>query len=341
MKKLKNGVLSYTSEYELFNIGDYIQSLAAQQHFDENIDVFVERESLDKYKGDAIRMILNGWFMHHPENWPPSNKIKPLFVSFHINSVSLDQMLRSESIEYLKRHEPIGCRDNFTVEVLKRYGIDAFFSGCLTLTLGKTYKRGGDLNGVCFVDPFFSYERNLSCITAALFLIAKKYKLVGSVAEKKYGDRSFRSLIKSALFYRCYGKIFSDDVIFNASYINQERENRLFIDDSEKFRCADKMLKIYAKAKYVVTSRIHCALPCLGIGTPVFYVNNLNQSETSSCRLDGLLELFNVLDIDNGKWSGRLIDGNKFYEDYKFENKSKHTHLRDNLIQLCRRFVAN
>ena len=57
---------------------------------------------------------------------------------------------------------------------------------------------------------------------------------------------------------------------------------------------AEWLVRLYAKAKFVVTSRIHCALPCLGLGTPVLYVEDINQSVASSCRLGGLIELMNV-----------------------------------------------
>lgn len=67
------------------NIGDYIQALAAAQFFD-SIDTLIERERLDEYDGEKVKMIMNGWYMHHPEHWPPSPKIRPLFVAFHINS---------------------------------------------------------------------------------------------------------------------------------------------------------------------------------------------------------------------------------------------------------------
>lgn len=341
MKTLRNAVLTYTSEYEIFNVGDYIQSLAAKQYFEEGVDEYIERESLDSYEGDSAKLILNGWFMHHPENWPPNDKIQPLFVSFHINSVAMEKMLRPESISYLKQHEPIGCRDRFTMETLKAHGVRSFFSGCLTLTLGKSYKRNSASKNVCFVDPFFPRDNSFYAVAKALIVIAANLKVIKAVAKKKYGRCSARSLIKAAEFYRHYGTLFTDDVIGGATYISQELRNEDFKSDAEKFKCADDFLRLYSKATYVITSRIHCALPCLGIGVPVFYVNNANQSETSSCRLGGLLDLFNVIQFDNGEWSGALLDGDRIGIDFNFTNKSKHISLRDNLMQLCRNFVAN
>ena len=65
--------------------------------------------------------------MHHPEQWPPSEKIHPLFVAFHINELAKDTLLSNESIAYLKAHEPIGCRDTHTTDMLKAKGVKAYF----------------------------------------------------------------------------------------------------------------------------------------------------------------------------------------------------------------------
>lgn len=42
---------------------------------------------------------------------------------------------------------------------------------------------------------------------------------------------------------------------------------------------AKYLIRKYAKAKLVVTSRIHCALPCLGIETPVIFVTSDNLEQ--------------------------------------------------------------
>ena len=135
------------------NIGDYIQALASAQ-FLPSVDGFVDREQLKDYSGQECRMIMNGWFMHNPEQWPPSPLIHPLFVAFHINTLAEDVMLGEESLRYLKRHEPIGCRDIRTADILKNKGVEAYFSGCMTLTLGHTYAHDGNNGKVYFVDPY-------------------------------------------------------------------------------------------------------------------------------------------------------------------------------------------
>lgn len=147
-------LLSISKNIDGVNIGDYIQALASSQFY-PRIDGFVERDELSLYDDEDCKVIMNGWYMAKPENWPPSRHINPLFVAFHINSKAKDSMLSKESIEYLKKYEPIGCRDTYTMDLLKGKGIDAYFSGCMTLTLGYKYKRKVCGNKVYFVDPYF------------------------------------------------------------------------------------------------------------------------------------------------------------------------------------------
>ena len=55
-------------------------------------------------------------------------------------------------------------------------------------------------------------------------------------------------------------------------------------NDDYYFSEADRLLKKYADAKLVVTSRIHRVLPCTGMETPVIYVQNKNEDEISKYR---------------------------------------------------------
>jgi exopolysaccharide biosynthesis predicted pyruvyltransferase EpsI len=43
-------------------------------------------------------------------------------------------------------------------------------------------------------------------------------------------------------------------------------------DAVNRLRKAIQLLRTYATAKSVITTRLHCALPCLAIGTPVLFI---------------------------------------------------------------------
>ena len=117
------------------NIGDYIQTKAVIDIVNTKKIKILDRENLDKHKEGKIKTIINGWFMENPKNWPPSNKIKPLFISFHINPSAEGELLKEKSLEYFKEHEPIGCRDFYTRDILLEKGINAYYSSCITTSL--------------------------------------------------------------------------------------------------------------------------------------------------------------------------------------------------------------
>lgn len=136
------GLLAYSNTN---NLGDEIQSIAARQ-FLPAIDYYVDREALDAFAptpDQEVRMILNGWFCHRPERWPPSPAIRPLLISFHVSQTHgmwsglrpVDVFAQNPVRQYLERHGPVGARDFSTLEFLQRLGIDSYFSGCLTLSL--------------------------------------------------------------------------------------------------------------------------------------------------------------------------------------------------------------
>ena len=70
-----------------------------------------------------------------------------------------------------------------------------------------------------------------------------------------------------------------------------------------RFTAAYQLIEMYASAKLVITQRIHCALPCVAMGTPVIFINSAgipggggSQAESSQ-RTVGLTPLFHTLDL--------------------------------------------
>ncbi len=138
------------------NLGDDIQAYAAA-NLAGGIDVLAEREDLVSpdgfYTADTeepgkidgpVAVVMAAWFMGKKWRWPPADNVKPLFTGFHYTDFTGYQMkyFRSQyeyvsgpGAQYLNAWGPVGCRDWFTVEELKKRGVDAYFSGCITLTL--------------------------------------------------------------------------------------------------------------------------------------------------------------------------------------------------------------
>lgn len=331
---IKNGLLICSGEGKVKNMGDYIQSVAQEQFFD-HIDCYVEREELDSFLSeDKVRLIMNGWFMRHPKRFPPSDSICPLYISFHIVPRNAKEMLSIKSVEHLKKHAPIGARDTGTQELLQSYGIESYFSGCLTLTLGLNYYSDEKDDKIYFVDPYYElgkgnqYSRTIQYLSALWYVIRffRKIQKINKSFKYEFGiplRKRWKSLGKNlmlASFYHTYSKLFSDEVLFNAEYITHKVKQSRFKNDDEKMEFARELLKKYAKAKLVVTSRIHCALPCLGIETPVLFVCSealKGDNVRSAGRFGGLMELFHVL-----HWSSKEVKDTSGYE-FSAKNKIK------------------
>ena len=187
-------------------------------------------------------LICNGWFMHTnfrgEMDFPFPAQINPIFLSFHVNN---PDVITPEVAENLKQYEPIGCRDWTTVYRLQDFGVEAFFSGCLTTTVGQVLPSA---------DP--NAENRLAVVET--IYDAEKYK-----------------------------KWYTEEFCQVGDYV---RDFSLV----EGIRDAKDMLEHYAPFSKVITSRLHCYLPCRSMGLPVeFKPRNL-----SDVRFEGLLTLDEV-----------------------------------------------
>lgn len=323
MEKIKYGLMGCSRKQT--NVGDYVQAIAAKQYL-PTVDVYRDREELNTYKGEEIKMIMNGWYMHNADNWPPSKSIDPLFVSMHINSSVYDGMTRPESINYFKQHQPIGCRDKATANLLQKHGVDAYFSGCLTLTLGKTYIRKEEnvTDEILFIDPLFHY-----------FTLGEMFKTPQKLLSRLKRRRFFEFKLREKIFKTQFSKNFLKKAKFVTQIIPETTvENN--------FQIADEYLQRLCNAKFVVTSRIHCALPCLAMGTPVIFLNGGFEGfgDRFNSRFEGLIDFFNRIDISK---EGKITRNFNLHEKIDFKNfpKNKETHKEyaANLIRSCEGFI--
>ena len=165
-------------------------------------------------------------------------------------------MTTEKAIEYYKQHEPIGCRDYDTLNLLESFGVDAYFSGCLTLTLPKY--EGEKSDEILFVDVLrTNYTQN--------------YR---ETVVKNIIPESYRNQVKFV------------------SHISNDLKH---LDATTRMAQAQQMLERYGKAKLVFTSLIHCALPCIALGTPVIFIDfGFNNNQAKRDRFNGIIDLFKI-----------------------------------------------
>ena len=245
----------------VINIGDDIQALAqikVLRQFGIKNYRLINRENLKDYDKEPVKMIMNGWYMHHINQFPPAPNITPILTSVHI---ATDRLVPNNKPFWLQ-HQPIGCRDNATLELFKKHGInEVYLSKCLTLMFDR-YK--GKREGIYLVDVDLSqgaiYEDFLKTIPnrsqmqkIAHVLTAKGYPHLLWNKEKNGGDTGTNHLLGRA----------------------------------------DKLLNLYRKAELIITTRLHCALPSRAFGTPVIFVN---KNYATDSRFKGLEDILNGSD---------------------------------------------
>ena len=104
-------------------------------------------------------------------------------------------------------------------------------------------------------------------------------------------------------------------------HVNRNDPKRL-----ERFHKSFAMIMKLARAKLVITSRIHSALPSVGLDTPVIFVNSAHLVGGGGHRAQGLLFLFHTVSVaENGTVVG--------LDNFDFENPSPNpaNHHRDRL----------
>lgn len=357
---MKSGVIVRTAFGDSKNIGDYIQSISQEQFFNK-VDYYVEREEMDQFQADEkVKVIMGAWFMTHPEHFPPSDCIDPLFVSFHMFPGRAERMLSPKGIACLKAHEPIGARDIETKEILESHGINSYFSSCLTLTLGYKYKETEKNDDIFFVDPYYRLgggnSQGIHQYWDAFRLLIKHWKKVIKL-QKTFKNENFSvishfskkldRMLMCASFYDNYSKVFDDSIIMNAKYINH-RISILGMTQNDIFEYTRKLLRSYAKAKLVVTSRLHCGLPCLGIETPVIFITSeaLEKGKMRGAgRLSGNLELMN-----HARWTPNGVElitenlqkaaiNGKLSSERIVANPTIYTKYRDYLMERVNDFI--
>ena len=211
-----------------FNIGDDIQSIAAARLL-PRIDGFLSRDHLSQVTSPCI-VSMNGFFMGEP-NWPPSEFVIPIFYAFHIAPAWEKTICSLEGVSYLRQHQPIGCRDRGTVEILKKHDIQAYFSGCLTLTLDR--RKSPPNSGQVFISGG--------------------------------ANKGFSNLIP-------------EEIRREAFFVNQGKVQLPFMPATTRQDIAQHLLDAYRDhAKLVITSKIHCAMPCIAMGIPVVFLANKNK----------------------------------------------------------------
>lgn len=259
-------LLDYTGSVfaDSFNLGDDIQTLAVSRLV-PHVDGYVCREALDSVDAPCT-VPMNGYFMN-TRNWPPSAAVRPVFFAFHLAAEAQDWLCSDASLEYLRRWQPIGCRDRGTQALLSARGVETYYSRCLSLTLPR---------------------REREPESGQVFLVGL------TPAARQAVPKALRR---------------------GAVCVDQARVRLPITDGALKRALASELLEQYRqRARLVITSKIHCAMPCIAMGIPVVFLYDASRRDDYRVQLiDELVGIHYVhqhgaLARLRNYWLGRRID---------------------------------
>lgn len=230
-KLVNKGKNSFTEIRGRINIGDNIQSMAIDRLFryagipqDDILECsYFDSENIS----EPCCLIVQGHFSrHYNMGFMKNPNICPIFIGFAL----MDSYLLGEEADYIRKYEPILCRDEFTKNVLKKYGIKAYISGCLSLT--------------------FEKRKNVSLTEGKYYFVDIKEKFLKNLPEKV-----------------------RDNSIFTSQNIAVNYVNEKVMEEGELL-AKKQLAEYYQNAKMIITSKLHCMCPSIGMGIPTIAVND-------------------------------------------------------------------
>lgn len=115
------------------NLGDDIQTKAARRWF--GVSQVVPRDQPKSWPKGACVALCGWWSV----NFLPPPEVRVVLTGMHLDPRSLRRLteVHWRRVRKLVKQQgfPLGCRDLATLEAVRRHGVDAVFSGCVTQTL--------------------------------------------------------------------------------------------------------------------------------------------------------------------------------------------------------------
>lgn len=277
---------------ETKNIGDDIQAYAVKR-FLPRIDYYVDMNHMDEFipdKEEKVAVIINGWFLQYTLNWPPSPYIKPLPISMHFTNK--DWFWDTTDRAYHLQ--------GYGLEYLK----DIEPIGCRDSHTQKLL----DSKGI--------KTEYTGCMTLTIpkFQKIEKQDYICAVDVSEEVIEQIKKTTDMEV------KIVTHTVPEDYHKLSWEK----------RMENVEELLKLYQGARAVISYRLHCALPCLAIGTPTILLNEEYRNDRfgdytayiESCKEEDFV-------------SGKIIYDYKNISTYS----DKWKELRDNLIKKCEDFV--
>lgn len=256
------------------NLGDPIQSYAVKNLYcemgipEEDI-IPVPRYDLSDYDGEECVCVVNSAsnyeeLAYDSHFMPPSDKVHAIPMSLHIH-----RELPEAELAYYKTCGGVGCRDLYTVEYLKGLGVDAYLTGCLTLTLPRrSEETARKADKVYFLDV----------PSDVMKIMPQELKEEGVV---------LTNILR---------------------FENPGNSNRISIEDAyeEHRKGEERVALLRDTARLVITAKLHVASPCLAMGIPVILAKNHFGDRFGF--IDRLIPTYTPEHYDEIDWNPQPVD---------------------------------
>jgi len=138
------------------NLGDNMQIIAIDAIYEsmgisKDEIIYIDKNDTGTYKGEYVVLPVTMPLIDYTEGGISgrfSPNIIPVFLGL---TIAKDTLMKVE-VNYLNRFEPIGCRDERTMETLRNYHVQAYLHGCITATLPERQDESKKFDKVFIVD---------------------------------------------------------------------------------------------------------------------------------------------------------------------------------------------
>lgn len=139
---MKYGILKFSANK--INLGDYVQLEGIRQAYkrmgikEEDL-IKVERDRVAEYDGEYVVLPMTGFFTNFStlHMFPYPKKIIPVYLGFNCGDESIIEQIRDTHTGWRSDNLIFGCRDLVTMNLMRRNGLRAYMSGCLSICYEK------------------------------------------------------------------------------------------------------------------------------------------------------------------------------------------------------------
>lgn len=235
------------------NLGDNMQIVAidhiyTQMGIDLKDVVYIDTNELATYRGEYVILPVTMPLVDYREGGI-AGRFSPYIIPVFLGLTMVKETLDPVEVAYYKKYEPIGCRDERTLNTLRKYQIRCYLHGCITVTLPR---RESDENA------------------KDVFIVDVHPKMQELIPDYLRKDAKIRTHLRT-------------DVQGEAK-LETIRQYQEYKDN----------------ARLVITSLLHCSVPCMAAGIPVILLKDAVSYRMSW--LEKLLPVYSGEKLNDINW---------------------------------------